>query len=219
MHYRVDTNTDRAVTPGELVLVDSGGQYRDGTTDITRTVAIGAPDAEAMRAFTLVLKGLIALTRARFPAGVTGGDLDAIARGPLWRAGLDYAHGTGHGVGAFLGVHEGPQRISRTSRVPLEAGMILSIEPGVYKTGAFGIRIENLAAVTPAETPDGGEQPMHGFETLTLAPIDRRLIIVNLLAEDERRWLDAYHARVLSELSPLVADETRDWLETVCTPL
>jgi Xaa-Pro aminopeptidase len=219
VHYRVSQATNRTLGAGELFLIDSGGQYRDGTTDITRTVAIGTPTAEMRRAFTLVLKGMIAISRARFPAGTRGVDLDVLARRALWEAGLDYAHGTGHGVGAFLSVHEGPQSISKRGMEPLLPSMILSNEPGYYKTGAFGIRIENLVLVQPAATPDGGEIAMHGFETLTLCPIDRRLIDTELLERAELQWLDAYHARVERELTPLVAPQLARWLKRACAPL
>ena len=213
VHYRVTESTNRKLGDGELFLIDSGGQYLDGTTDITRTVPIGAPTHEMRRAFTLVLKGMIAISRAKFPAGTRGVDLDVLARRALWEAGLDYAHGTGHGVGSFLSVHEGPQSISKRGMEPLLAGMILSNEPGYYKTNAFGIRIENLVLVEPAQVPVGGEIAMHGFETLTLCPIDRRLIDTHLLGRAELQWLDAYHARVWDELSPLLAPSQRNWLK------
>src|SRR5690606_10296273 len=205
VHYRVTTRTNRKLGEGELYLVDSGGQYQDGTTDITRTVAIGAPDGEMRERATLVLKGLIAISTLRFPAGTRGSDIDVLARHALWQAGLDYAHGTGHGVGSFLAVHEGPQRIAKTGTQPLLAGMILSNEPGDYRTGHYGIRLENLIVVRPAEPIPGGEIAMHGFETLTLAPFDRRLIRADLLTPAERAWLDAYHARVLDEIGPAVS--------------
>jgi Xaa-Pro aminopeptidase len=220
VHYRVTRDTDREIAPGDLVLVDSGGQYPDGTTDITRTVATGPAPAEAVRAFTLVLRGMIAIARARWPKGLSGRDLDALARAALWRAGLDYDHGTGHGVGAYLGVHEGPVALSRRNTVPLEPGMILSDEPGCYREGEWGIRIENLLAITPPATPQGGTREMLGFETLTLAPIDRRLIDPALLEREERAWLDAYHARVAAEIGPRLADPAdRAWLEAACAPL
>lgn len=219
VHYRVTEATNRAVRPGELLLVDSGAQYLDGTTDITRTVAIGAAPPEAVRPFTLVLKGLIAMSRLRWPAGLAGRDIDAVARAALWSAGYDYDHGTGHGVGVYLGVHEGPQSLSRRGLEPLLPGMILSIEPGYYREGAFGIRIETLAVVSAAEVPAGGDRPMLGFETLTLAPIDRRLIDPDLLEPAERAWLDAYHARVLDAVSPLVTPETAQWLRDACAPV
>jgi Xaa-Pro aminopeptidase len=220
VHYRAEPRTNRVLEPGQLYLVDSGGQYRDGTTDVTRTVAIGTPDSEQRDRFTRVLKGHIALARARFPNGTTGSQLDILAREPLWRAGLDFDHGTGHGVGAYLSVHEGPQRISKApSTVSLMPGMIVSNEPGYYKTGAFGIRIENLVAVHAADAADGSERPMLCFETLTLAPIDRALVDPDLLAEDEIAWLDAYHARVRDTLSPLVDEATRGWLADVTRPL
>jgi Xaa-Pro aminopeptidase len=220
VHYRVTRATDRAIAPGDLLLVDSGAQYADGTTDITRTMLAGgdAPDGAA-RAFSLVLRGMIDLARARWPEGLEGRHLDALARAPLWAAGLDYDHGTGHGVGAYLSVHEGPAGLSRRAAEPLRPGMILSDEPGYYRAGAFGIRIENLLAVTPPAAPDGGERKMLGFETLTLAPIDRALIDPAVLGADARAWLDAYHARVEGALSPLVPAATRDWLSRACAPL
>ncbi len=218
VHYRVTPETDRELAPGDVYLVDSGAQYLDGTTDVTRTVYIddgaGAP-AEARERFTRVLKGHIAVATARFPAGTHGSQIDAMARLPLWEAGLDYDHGTGHGVGAHLGVHEGPQRISKQGGgVPMEPGMILSNEPGYYKEGAYGIRIENLVVVKEADNaPPAAERKLLDFETITLAPIDRALINAELLSQDERDWLNAYHARVRETLSPLVNDEVREWLE------
>ncbi|MBE7216882.1 MAG: aminopeptidase P family protein [Caulobacteraceae bacterium] len=227
VHYRPTRATNRRAQAGELLLVDSGAQYEDGTTDITRTVAIGAPSDEQSDRFTRVLKGHIALSRARFPVGTPGAALDSLAREPLWAAGLDYDHGTGHGVGSYLGVHEGPQRIDKAGNLTsqlnpatrLQPGMILSNEPGYYKAGAYGIRIENLVAVTPAEQVGDGDRPMMGFEVLTLAPIDRRLIDAALLDAAERAWVDAYHARVLAEVAPLVEAEVADWLEEACAPL
>jgi len=220
VHYRVDEATNRPVRSGELLLVDSGGQYIDGTTDITRTVTVGAPPADARACYTRVLQGMIALSRARFPKGVGGQHLDALARFPLWCAGLDYDHGTGHGVGAYLSVHEGPQRISRTSDVALEPGMILSNEPGYYREGAFGIRIENLIAVREAlPLPGGDARAMLDFETLTFVPLDRRLIDTALLAQSERDWIDAYHGATLQRVGDKVATETRDWLIAACAPL
>lgn len=219
IHYRVTTRTNRTLGKNELYLVDSGAQYEDGTTDITRTVIIGEPDAEMRDRFTRVLKGMIAISRLRFPQGTRGADIDAFARHALWQAGLDYAHGTGHGVGSYLSVHEGPQRIAKTGTQKLEAGMILSNEPGYYKPGAYGIRLENLIVVEPAAPLAGGEIPMHGFETLTLAPLDRRLIDKELLDEGESAWLDAYHARVLSEIGPMVEEDVRAWLEQATAPL
>ncbi|TVQ56649.1 MAG: aminopeptidase P family protein [Rhodobacteraceae bacterium] len=219
VHYRVTRKTDRPVRAGELLLVDSGGQYRDGTTDVTRTIAVGAPDPEARRLFTLVLKGMIAISRARFPEKTAGRDLDGLARVALWRAGHDYDHGTGHGVGAFLSVHEGPQSLSKRGAEPLVAGMILSNEPGCYLEGRFGIRIENLIVVSPAEPLPDGARPMMGFETLTWVPIDRRLIDPGLLDPAERAWLDAYHAAVLEKIGPQVDAETAAWLAAACAPL
>jgi Xaa-Pro aminopeptidase len=219
VHYRVTESTDRRLAPGELYLVDSGGQYPDGTTDVTRTVAIGAPTADMRRHFTLVLKGHIALATARFPAGTTGSQLDVIARLPLWRDGLDYDHGTGHGVGHYLSVHEGPQRISKLpNTVALQPGMVVSNEPGYYKTGAYGIRIENLVAVAVVGRTESGVDQL-GFETLTLAPIDRALVDSTLLTGEERVWLDAYHARVRAEIGPQLDGEARAWLEAATEPL
>ncbi len=220
VHYRPTHRTNRRVQAGELLLVDSGAQYLDGTTDVTRTVAIGAPSPEMRERFTLVLKGHIALGSARFPVGTTGPQLDTLARAPLWSHGLDYDHGTGHGVGSYLGVHEGPQRIAKVQNtVALQPGMIVSNEPGYYKTGGYGIRIENLVVVREAEPVAGGERPMLSFETLTLAPIDRALIAVELLSPAERDWLNAYHARVAATVGPKVEPDVRTWLERVCAPV
>jgi Xaa-Pro aminopeptidase len=219
VHYRVTRKTDRRIAPGELFLVDSGGQYEDGTTDITRTVAVGEPTAEMRERFTLVLKGHIAIARAVFPDGTTGAQLDPLARQFLWAAGLDFDHGTGHGVGSYLSVHEGPARISKLGTTPLRRGMILSNEPGYYKTGEYGIRIENLVLVVEAAPVAGAEKTLNTFETLTLAPIDRRLIELKLLTDAERLWLDRYHARVAKTLAPLVDPEIRAWLETATRPL
>jgi Xaa-Pro aminopeptidase len=220
VHYRPTNRLNKRTEAGSLLLVDSGAQYLDGTTDVTRTVAIGEPSAEMRERFTLVLKGHLALAAIRFPAGTTGSALDVLARAPLWAKGLDYDHGTGHGVGAYLGVHEGPQRISKLPNfVALQPGMIVSNEPGYYKEGAYGIRIENLQYVTEAAPIPGGERSMLGFETLTLAPIDRRLIVVDLLTADERAQMDAYHARVLREVGPRVEPEIRAWLTQACAPL
>ena len=218
VHYRVTRSTDRNLAPGELYLCDSGAQYEEGTTDITRTVAVGEPSAEMRDRFTRVLKGHIAVATALFPKGSSGAQLDPFARRPLWDVGLDFDHGTGHGVGAYLSVHEGPQRIAKTGHTPLEPGMILSNEPGYYKTGAYGIRIENLILVEPREVP-GGERPMLGFETLTLAPMDRRLVDTALMSPGEIAWLDEYHARVRHKLAPLLDQTTREWLNNVARPL
>jgi len=217
-HYRVIEGTNRRLEPGDLFLIDSGGQYPDGTTDITRTLPVGAVEAERREAYTRVLKGMIAVSRARFPRGVAGGHLDALARYPLWLAGQDYDHGTGHGVGAALSVHEGPVRISRVSTLPLEPGMILSNEPGYYRAGGWGIRIENLIVVREAQAL-GDNRRMLDFETLTLCPIDKRLIVPALMTPEERDWLDAYHARVEAELAPKVSAAARDWLAGACAPL
>ena len=219
VHYRVTKRTVRPLRSGDLYLVDSGGQYLDGTTDVTRTVAIGAPTSEAAERFTLVLKGHIAIARARFPKGTSGAQLDALARMPLWQAGLDFDHGTGHGVGSYLSVHEGPQRISKFGTQGLEPGMIVSNEPGYYKTGAYGIRIENLLVVTEAAPVAGGERAMLGFETLTLAPIDRALIVADMLDRDERAWLNAYHARVREVLAPKLDAEAASWLTEATAPV
>ncbi|HEY9580695.1 MAG TPA: aminopeptidase P family protein [Rhizorhapis sp.] len=220
VHYRAEEKTNRAIEMGTLYLVDSGGQYRDGTTDVTRTVAIGTPTDEMQQRFTLVLKGHIALARAQFPKGTRGSQLDVLARQYLWAAGLDYAHGTGHGVGSFLSVHEGPQRIATFGGgdEPLQPGMILSNEPGYYKTGEYGIRIENLVLVEKREL-SGAEREMMGFETLTFAPIDRHLVDVAMLVQDERDWLNSYHARVLEIVGPQLAGEAKTWLEAACAPL
>ncbi|HEV2562990.1 MAG TPA: aminopeptidase P family protein [Rhizomicrobium sp.] len=212
VHYRVTQSTNRPVRNNEMFLIDSGAQYPDGTTDVTRTLIVGTPTAEMRDRFTRVLKGHIALGTARFPEGTPGSALDAFARRPLWEAGLDYDHGTGHGVGSYLSVHEGPQNISkRPINQPLKPGMICSNEPGFYKTGEFGIRIENLVVVTEPKDV-GGERPMMEFETITLAPIDLNLVEPALLTDGEREWLNAYHARVRETLSPLVDEETRGWL-------
>jgi Xaa-Pro aminopeptidase len=219
-HYHPTRRLNRRTEPGSLLLIDSGGQYLDGTTDVTRTMAIGEPSQEMRERFTLVLEGHLALARVRFPAGTAGSALDVLARLPLWSAGLDYDHGTGHGVGSYLGVHEGPARIAKIpNAVPLKPGMILSNEPGFYKEGAYGIRIENLQVVTEAEPIPGGERPMLGFETLTLAPIDRHLIVAAMLTPEERTQLDAYHARVLEMIGPQVEPPVRAWLEEACAPL
>jgi Xaa-Pro aminopeptidase len=209
-HYRVSETSNRKVGRG-LFLIDSGAQYEDGTTDITRTVAVGKLAREPRDRFTRVLKGHIAVARAVFPKGTTGAQIDALARQPLWRAGLDFDHGTGHGIGSYLSVHEGPQRISKAGAIALEPGMIISNEPGYYAVGRYGIRIENLIVVEP-RTIAGAEREMLGFETISLAPIDAEAIDVKLLETDEIAWLDAYHARVRAILSPMVDRPTRAWL-------
>jgi Xaa-Pro aminopeptidase len=219
VHYRVTRASNRRINPGELFLVDSGGQYEDGTTDITRTVAVGQPSAEMRERFMRVLKGHIAIAQAVFPDGTTGAQLDSFARQYLWAAGLDFDHGTGHGVGSYLSVHEGPARISKLGTAALKRGMILSNEPGYYRSEAYGIRIENLVLVVAAPPVAGGEKELNAFETLTLAPIDRRLVDLSLLTNDERRWLDDYHARVGTTLGPLVDADTRTWLEAATRPL
>ncbi|GAA3854666.1 aminopeptidase P family protein [Celeribacter arenosi] len=220
VHYRVSEETNRPLAEGELLLIDSGGQYVDGTTDITRTVALGDIGADEREAFTAVLQGMIAISAARFPKGITGAHLDALARSALWRQGRDYDHGTGHGVGAYLSVHEGPQRLSRVSDVALEEGMILSNEPGYYREGAFGIRIENLIVVQPAQMPPGSDKrEMFEFETLTFVPIDRNLIHPDALAPWERDWIDEYHALVWDRISPRLSDDARAWLREAVAPL
>ncbi len=224
VHYHASEATNRPLEMNSLYLVDSGGQYEDGTTDITRTVVIGEPTAEMRDRFTRVLKGHIAVATAIFPKGTRGTQLDSFARRPLWEAGLDYAHGTGHGVGSFLSVHEGPQRIAPVTSAqaggdePLQAGMILSNEPGYYKAGEYGIRIENLVLVVDKQV-EGAEKEVLGFETLTFAPIDRRLVDIAMLSETERAWLNDYHALVLARIGPSLAGDDRAWLEQACAPL
>jgi Xaa-Pro aminopeptidase len=219
-HYRPVTRTIRRMEKGSLLLVDGGGQYLDGTTDVTRTMAIGESSADQRRMFTLVLKGHIAMATVRFPAGTNGHQIDALARLPMWMAGLDYDHGTGHGVGSYLGVHEGPQRIAKAVNTqPLLPGMIVSNEPGYYREGHWGIRIETLQVVTPADPIAGGERPMHGFEQLTFAPLDRRLIDADLLTPNERAYVDAYHAETFAKVGPLLDGEVKSWLEAQCRPL
>ncbi|WP_455465597.1 aminopeptidase P family protein [Bartonella sp. B39] len=219
VHYRVTTQTNKQLNTGELYLVDSGGQYRDGTTDVTRTVAIGNIGEEEKRCFTLVLKGMIALSTARFPKGTRGQDIDVLARIALWKAGFDYAHGTGHGVGSYLSVHEGPQNLSRNGCQELIPGMIISNEPGYYREGAFGIRIENLMIVKPAQKIDGGDIEMLSFETLTNCPIDRRLILPELLTLQERQWLNDYHAHVYQVNAPYLNEEDKKWVKEATMPL
>jgi Xaa-Pro aminopeptidase len=224
VHYRSSEKTNRKLEKGTLYLIDSGGQYVDGTTDITRTAPVGEPTAEMRDRFTRVLKGHIAIATAVFPKGTRGSQLDSFARRPLWEAGLDYAHGTGHGVGSFLAVHEGPQRISPVGSAqsggdePLQAGMIISNEPGYYKTGEYGIRIENLVLVVPREI-EGAEKEMLGFETLTFAPIDRRLIDVEMLEPEELVWLNCYHAHVLARIGPRLSGADLAWLQAACAPI
>jgi Xaa-Pro aminopeptidase len=218
-HYRVTETSNRKIKGDGIYLVDSGGQYFDGTTDITRTIAVGRP-TEAMRdRFTRVIKGHIAIATARFPKGTSGAQLDVLARKALWDTGLDFDHGTGHGVGSYLSVHEGPQRISKLGHVPLEPGMIVSNEPGYYREDEYGIRIENLLAVRPLERRDGEEREMMSFETLTWAPIDLHLVNAALLTEDETEWLDDYHERVFEVVGPRLREKERDWLETATKPL
>jgi Xaa-Pro aminopeptidase len=219
VHYRVTRASNRPIGKNELFLVDSGAQYEDGTTDVTRTVAVGTPSDEMRDRFTRVLKGHIAIATAVFPENTSGAQLDPLARTALWQAGLDFDHGTGHGVGSYLSVHEGPARISKLGTIALRRGMILSNEPGYYKTAAYGIRIENLLLVIAAPEPAGAEKPVNTFETLTLAPIDRRLIDTRMLTGKERAWIDSYHARVQEVLSPLLDAATRAWLDTAARPL
>jgi Xaa-Pro aminopeptidase len=219
VHYRVTRESNRKLGSNELFLIDSGAQYEDGTTDITRTIAIGEPTDEMRDRFTRVLKGHIAIATAIYPENTTGAQLDTLARVALWQAGLDFDHGTGHGVGSYLSVHEGPARISKLGHVALRRGMILSNEPGYYKTAAYGIRIENLVLVIAAPEPAGAEKPLNAFETLTLAPIDRRLVDKALLTDKERHWLDSYHGRVDAEIAPLVDADTRAWLAAATRPL
>jgi Xaa-Pro aminopeptidase len=217
VHYRVTRKSNRRIEPGDLLLIDSGAQYEDGTTDVTRTIAIGQPTDEMRDRFTRVLRGHIAIARAVFPDGTTGAQLDTLARQFLWHAGIDFEHGTGHGVGSYLSVHEGPARISKLGTTPLKRGMILSNEPGYYKRDAFGIRIENLELVVPADIP-GAEKPMNAFETLTLAPIDRRLID-RRISKKEVLWLNDYHARVRREVRPNLDEATKVWLDAATEPL
>ena len=219
VHYRVSEKTNRRIKPGELFLIDSGAQYADGTTDITRTVAIGKPSAEMRERYTAVLKGHIAIATAKFPAGTRGIDLDPFARRALWDLGLDYDHGTGHGVGSYLSVHEGPQSISRGGMAVLEPGMIISNEPGYYKEGAYGIRLENLVLVTAAEIPNGGDRKTMGFETLTLVPFDRTLIVAEKLSPHELQWLNDYHARVYDVHAATADAVTRAWLSKATAPI
>ncbi|HVY57213.1 MAG TPA: aminopeptidase P family protein [Xanthobacteraceae bacterium] len=219
VHYRVTRASNRRIAAGELFLIDSGAQYEDGTTDVTRTLAVGAPTDEMRDRYTRVLKGHIAIARAVFPDGTTGAQIDTLARQSLWEAGLDFDHGTGHGVGSYLSVHEGPPRISKLGATVLKPGMILSNEPGYYKTGAYGIRIENLVLVTEAPPVAGAEKTLNAFETLTLAPIDKRVIAPRLVTAGEIAWLDAYHERVWQMLSPHLDEATRAWLDTATRPL
>lgn len=220
VHYRASEATTKRLETGSLFLVDSGGQYLDGTTDVTRTVPIGTPTAEMCERFTLVLKGHIALATVQFPVGTTGSNLDCLARAPLWSRGLDYDHGTGHGVGVFLGVHEGPQRISKApNTVALRPGMIVSNEPGYYKTGAYGIRIENLQYVTEPTAIKDGERKMMGFTTLTLAPIHKTLIDLDILSRDEIDYINAYHQTVWTVIGPRVSGDVKDWLKQACAAL
>ncbi len=218
-HYRVDTDSNRIINNPDLLLVDSGGQYLDGTTDITRTIAIGKPQDDMAKMFTLVLKGMISVSRLRWPAGRAGRDLETFARHALWQQGLDYDHGTGHGVGSYLGVHEGPAHLSSKGEVPLEPGMILSNEPGYYREGAWGIRIENLLIVNEPSIPMGGDRKMLSFETITWVPIDLRLIDPTMLSPEELNWVNQYHQDVLEKIGPLVQGKTLDWLHQACAPV
>ncbi|WP_295311897.1 aminopeptidase P family protein [Roseobacter sp.] len=221
MHYRVTEETDATLEDGHLLVLDSGGQYLDGTTDITRTIAIGEVPEEAREAFTRVLQGMIAMSRLRWPQGLAGRDIEAIGRMPLWLAGQDFDHGLGHGVGAYLSVHEGPQRLSRINHVPIEAGMILSNEPGYYREGAFGIRIENLIVARDAPDLPGGDdhRNMLDWRTLTWVPVDRRLVVREMLSTEERDWLNTYHAAVAEKIGPRVSPDAKTWLDAATAPL
>ncbi len=221
MHYRVTEETDSTLEDGHLIVLDSGGQYLDGTTDITRTVPIGTPPREAQQAFTRVLAGMIGMSRLRWPVGLAGRDIEMIGRMPLWQAGQDFDHGLGHGVGAYLSVHEGPQRLSKISHVPFEPGMILSNEPGYYREGAFGIRIENLLVVRAAPDLPGGDahRKMLHWETLSFAPIDRRLILAEQLDQPSRDWLNAYHAAVAEKIGPRLSPAAKTWLDAAIAPI
>ena len=220
VHYRVTQKTNRKISPSELFLIDSGAQYEDGTTDVTRTIAVGEPTDEMRRALHARAEGPYRDRAERLPRCEYGGaQIDPFARRALWAAGLDFDHGTGHGVGSYLSVHEGPARLSKLGTAPLAAGMILSNEPGYYKTGAYGIRIENLVLIVPASAPPGAEKKLLAFETLTLAPIDRRLIEPALLSRDEREWVDAYHAHVRKRLQPELDAESVKWLDAATAPL
>ncbi|UWQ52640.1 aminopeptidase P family protein [Leisingera caerulea] len=221
MHYRVTEETDTRLEDGHLLVLDSGGQYLDGTTDITRTIAIGTPGEAERAAYTRVLQGMIAMSRLRWPKGLAGRDIEAIGRMPLWLAGQDFNHGLGHGVGAYLSVHEGPQRLARTSHVPLEPGMILSNEPGYYREGAFGIRIENLLVVeqAPALDTSDPERDMLCWRTLTFAPLDRRLVDASMLTADEKDWLDSYHREVAAKIGPQLSPAAKAWLDAATAPL
>lgn len=220
IHYRVTDSTNQRLEDGQLIVVDSGGQYLNGTTDITRTLPVGEVGQDEKACFTRVLQGMIGVSRLRFPVGLAGRDLDAIARAPLWMAGLDYNHGTGHGVGVYLCVHEGPQRISRVSMIPLKPGMILSNEPGYYREGAFGIRIENLIVVQQAPALAGADdRAMHAFDTLTWVPIDRRLILRDMLSPGEIAWIDTYHAACRDKIGPRLSEAAAIWLRLATAPL
>ncbi len=220
VHYRVTDASDRLLEQNSLYLIDSGGQYQDGTTDITRTIAIGSPSDDMRRCYTRVLQGHIAIATARFPKGTRGVDLDPLARMALWSAGLDYDHGTGHGIGSYLSVHEGPASISKRGMVALEPGMILSNEPGYYREGAFGIRLENLVLVCPPEPVDGGDRDMMRFETLSFTPFDRRLVDVSLLSDAELDWLNSYHTDVATKLTSMIVDaDVRAWLVAATAPI
>ncbi len=221
IHYRVSEDSDSLLRDGQLLVLDSGGQYLDGTTDITRTIAIGRPGEAERAAFTRVLQGMIDMSRLRWPRGLAGRDIEAVGRAHLWRAGQDFDHGLGHGVGAYLRVHEGPQRLSRLSGVPLEPGMILSNEPGYYREGAFGIRIENLIVAQEAPTLPGGDdaRKMLNWRTLTFAPIDTRLVVAQMLSPEQRAWLNAYHTEVREKIGPRVGKAANLWLDAATTPL
>ncbi len=220
MHYRVSNSSNARLEPGHLIVVDSGGQYLDGTTDITRTLPVGEVGETEKTCFTRVLQGMIGISQLRFPKGLAGRDIDAIARAPLWAAGLDFNHGTGHGVGVYLCVHEGPQRISRVSEVALQPGMILSNEPGYYREGAFGIRLENLIVVRDAPALAGADdRAMLSFDTLTWVPIDRRLVFADMLDTPARNWLNDYHAACYEKIAPRLSEASRLWLAAATAPL
>ena len=219
VHYRVNTKTNKKIEKNNLLLIDSGGQYRMGTTDLTRTIAIGRPKQKMIDAFTYVLKGMIKISDLNWPIGLSGQHIDAFARAPLWSKGLDYDHGTGHGIGSYLSVHEGPHAISRRNKVPLEPGMLVSNEPGYYKVGQFGIRIENVLLITKLPKTEQSKNIMLAFETLTLVPIDKTLINVNLLSKIERKWVNSYHARVYKTIAPLIPSDTRKWLKARCSKI
>ena len=218
-HYRVTENTNRHLEKNSLLLIDSGGQYEFGTTDLTRTISVGRPGPEMIKTFTLVLKGMIAVSQLRWPAGLTGKEIDILARTALWSHGYDYDHGTGHGIGSYLSVHEGPQAISRKNNVPLRSGMILSNEPGYYKPGYFGIRIENILLVTESHRTSSLDKNMLRFKTLTTVPIDKKLIDPTLLSDIEKDWINAYHRKVFKKIAEFLNEDCKLWLKKICEPI